>query len=394
MNSVIFYTLLIFGALGHVIFWVGLVNRIHALNWSRRLIDVLTMLCGIVLVVPFAAALYVVWNSGWAVLLDSSRSIPTPGWVYLGTATLFAAWAAVRHAYVMWHPERRGALLANHTGQIDLRQLVEGPLTAPGLPTFLASLPGNEVLRPCFHEKAIVLPRLTCEHEGLKIAHLTDLHMSGRIAKLYFVEVVGRVNDWQPDLIVLTGDLVERTKCLAWIPDTLGKLRAAAGVCFILGNHDRHVDCSRLRGDLQQQGLIDVGGKAQEFVVGNTRLVVAGNELPWFQPAADLSNVPPHDDDGQPLRILLAHSPDQFSWAQRAEIDLMLAGHSHGGQVRFPLIGALLAPCRQGTRYACGVFQTADTVMHVSRGTSGLAPIRWNCPPEVALLTLHAHAGR
>jgi predicted MPP superfamily phosphohydrolase len=87
---------------------------------------------------------------------------------------------------------------------------------------------------------------------------------------------------------------------------------------------------------------------------------------------------------------LLAHSPDQFGWAQANEVDLMLAGHNHGGQVCLPLLGPIVAPSLHGVRYGSGTFRAGNTVMHVSRGTSSLTPLRWNCPPEIAVLTLRA----
>ena len=107
-----------------------------------------------------------------------------------------------------------------------------------------------------------------------------------------------------------------------------------------------------------------------------------------------LADAPPRDAAGLPLRFLLAHGPDQFAWAQQNDFDLVLVGHNHGGQVRLPLLGAILAPSLSGTRYAGGVFRRGNTVMHVSRGTGSHTPLRWNCPPEVALLTLsQGHSG-
>jgi predicted MPP superfamily phosphohydrolase len=88
------------------------------------------------------------------------------------------------------------------------------------------------------------------------------------------------------------------------------------------------------------------------------------------------------------LRILLSHSPDQLEWARRHDFDLVLAGHTHGGQIRFPLIGPIIAPSRFGGRYACGVFCEPPTLMHVSRGVSSMFPVRLRCPPELAKLTL------
>ena len=89
-----------------------------------------------------------------------------------------------------------------------------------------------------------------------------------------------------------------------------------------------------------------------------------------------------------PAMLRSNHSPDEFEWAQKNDVDVILAGHLHGGQVRLPVFGAILSPSRYGVRYALGVFTSGNTVMHVSRGTGSLTPLRYNCPPEVSLLTL------
>jgi predicted MPP superfamily phosphohydrolase len=90
------------------------------------------------------------------------------------------------------------------------------------------------------------------------------------------------------------------------------------------------------------------------------------------------------------LRVALVHSPDQFGWAQANDIDLVLAGHLHGGQVCLPLLGPIMSPSLQGVRYAAGVFKAGNTVMHVSRGAGSLTPLRFRCSPEIAVLTLRA----
>jgi hypothetical protein len=224
----------------------------------------------------------------------------------------------------------------------------------------------------------------------MRIAHLSDLHMSGRICREYFEQVAEQVNRREPDLVAITGDLVERERCLEWIPQTLGRLRAPGGVYYVLGNHDRNVDAGRLHAALAAAGLIHLGGHWRRILLRDAPLLLAGNELPWFGPAAEMSDCPPRDSHGLPLRILLSHSPDQFGWAQERDFDLMLSGHNHGGQVRVPLLGAILAPSRHGVRYSAGAFRGGNTVMHVSRGTSCLTPLRYNCPPEIALLVLRA----
>jgi hypothetical protein len=295
----------------------------------------------------------------------------------------------------VWHQhlERRGALLDNHTTREILTGSPGKSLTEPGIHTWLCRLPGNEALRVCVRERRVAIPRLS-HAAGLRIVHLTDLHMSGRIGKSYFEQVVAAANESDPDLIAVTGDLVERNKCLDWIPDTLGKLRAPGGVYFVLGNHDRHVDHGRLMAALAAAGLVYLGGRWIELTFRSVPLILGGNELPWYKPAANLNTCPAHDSAGLPLRIILAHTPDQFAWAQANDVDLMLAGHLHGGQVRFPLLGPIVAPSWHGVRYAAGVFAAGRTVMHVSCGTGSLTPLRYNCPPEIAVLTLCAAGGR
>jgi predicted MPP superfamily phosphohydrolase len=95
---------------------------------------------------------------------------------------------------------------------------------------------------------------------------------------------------------------------------------------------------------------------------------------------------------GSLFRIAVAHSPDQYPWAQNYDFDLMLAGHTHGGQIRFPVIGPVLSPSRFGVKYAAGTFYEAPTLMHVSRGIAGTRPLRFNCPPELSKLVLRREA--
>src|SRR5262249_39095578 len=116
--------------------------------------------------------------------------------------------------------------------------------------------------------------------------------------------------------------------------------------------------------------------------------LLTGNELPWIRPEGEGNGQSIQNDESCSLRILLSHAPDQINWARRRRYDLMLAGHTHGGQIRFPLFGAVLAPSIYGTKYACGLFYKAPTLMHVSRGISGLTPVRYNCRPEMTLLRL------
>ena len=381
------YLLLVLAAIGHVIFWAAIVNRLHGLGIERRWIDVATIGCAVAMgALPLAIAC-LVWQQGVTAFISSMGLASRTAWGYLYFCALGCILSAVHRVWIALHPERRGALQSNHTTRVDLGHHHREQLTAPGIPRLLARIPGNQVLDLHVHEKRLSIPRMPVGRE-LRIVHITDLHMSGRVAKEYFCEMAAAVNALEPDLIMLTGDVVEREQCMSWLPDTLGQLRARAGVYYVLGNHDLRVDHRRLLRELDALGLIHVGGTWREAVVRDTTLVIAGNELPWFGPAPRAAGMPPRATSGLPLRVLLAHTPDQFAWARLHDFDLILAGHNHGGQIRLPLLGAILAPSLSGVRYASGTFQRDNTVLHVSRGTGGLTPFRWNCPPEIALLVL------
>ncbi|MEX0613262.1 MAG: metallophosphoesterase [Pirellulales bacterium] len=381
--------ILILGALGHVILWVGLVNRAHGLGIQRRWVNALSVLCCILFAgVPIAAAVAI--GTQWT--FPPVGVAPAIAWDYLAVCSIVCVVAAIQRWRWYCHPERRGALFSNHTSQINLAEDIAGPLTAPGIPRWLSRLPGNEALTIRVQEKHLAIPRLTSAYGGLRIVHISDLHMSGRISKAYFERVVDEVNRCQPDLIAITGDLVEREACLDWVPSTFGRLQARDGVFYVLGNHDRHVRKDRLTAALTDAGLFHLGGTWRRVTIRHTPVILAGNELPWYGPAADFRDCPTRDSRGLPLRIVLAHSPDRFGWARENDVDLLLAGHNHGGQVCLPLLGPIVAPSLQGVRYASGAFRADNTVLHVSRGTSSLTPLRWNCPPEIAVLNLRPSA--
>jgi predicted MPP superfamily phosphohydrolase len=257
---------------------------------------------------------------------------------------------------------------------------------------FLVRMPGNEILRLEVSERAFEIAHLPRELDRLSMVHLSDFHFTGRIGKSYFHEVVRECNLFEPELVVLTGDLVDNRACVDWASEILGRLKATYGVYFILGNHDLRVDTAGLRRLLTEAGLIDLGGRWLETVIRGQTVVLAGNEIPWMPPAADLTGAPPPLAQGGPLRIGLSHSPDQFRWARENHIDLLLAGHTHGGQIRIPLIGPIFAPSLSGVRYASGAFYIPPTIMHVTRGVSGELPVRMNCPPEMTHIILHSAA--
>jgi hypothetical protein len=252
-----------------------------------------------------------------------------------------------------------------------------------GKRALLARLPGNEVFHLELTERTLRLPRLPAAWEGLTVLHLSDIHFSGVPGRDYFRFVIDRCAAREPDLVALTGDVVDSWRHHRWILPILGRLRWRIAALAILGNHDYYYDPPLIRRRLQRAGLDYLGNGWRQLEVCGQPLVVIGHEGPWVKPGPDLADCP-----AEPFRLCLSHTPDNIAWARREGIDLMLAGHVHGGQIRFPLVGSLLVPSCYGRRYDCGAFAEGPTVLHVSRGVSGQHPLRYGCKPEVTLLTL------
>jgi predicted MPP superfamily phosphohydrolase len=247
----------------------------------------------------------------------------------------------------------------------------------------LTYLPGNEVFQIELVERTLRLARLPAAWDGLTILHLSDLHFHGTPDRDYFRFVADRCAEWQPDLVALTGDIADSTRHMRWIVPILGRLRWRIAAFAILGNHDHWLDTSFIRRRLSRVGMCVLTNNWRAIDVRGEPLIAIGHEGPWLRPEPDL-----HDCPREPFRLCLSHTPDNISWARRAGVDLMLSGHVHGGQIRFPLFGSVLVPSRHGRRYDCGVFDEAPTLLHVSRGLSGDHPVRYLCRPEVTLLTL------
>lgn len=260
-------------------------------------------------------------------------------------------------------------------------------------------LPLNQCFQVEFTEKTLVLPQIPAAWDGLSILHLTDLHLCGTPDRAFFHYVMECcMKEGVPDLLMLTGDIVDSEWHHRWIVPILGKLRWHVGAFAILGNHDSWRDVTLIRRRLRRVGMTVLGGDAltpdpspggrggkcwQQINVRGAPMVVAGHEGPWFTPIADLTNCP----EGI-FRLLLSHTPDNINWARAHHIDLMLAGHVHGGQIRLPVLGSVFVPSRYSRKYDCGTFFESPTVMHVGRGLSGQHPLRFFCKPEVTRIIL------
>lgn len=389
-------------SLGHAGIWIFLNNRLNATGLPRKVVKPLSTLADVVVLMGPMAFLWLAMRRP----LSTPEGVFCPGEAY---ALLCAAVALGPLPWSLWRRAVRRApaeLVSNHTQRVELREQLGDSVAGPG-PYRRVVLAGfNETLDLEINQKRLQLPRLPAELEGLRIAHLSDFHFTGRIGRAWFEEVVRRTNAENPDLVAITGDFADRTPTIDWIPETLGKLRAPLGVYYVLGNHDQYIDTRRLQDALAESGLIHAGGRWISIPARDVEFWLGGDEAPWipnspeppfvvtrfsgFSPdaASGIEEPPQGGHYEREFRILLAHTPDRIGWARRRDIDLLLAGHTHGGQIRFPVIGPIVSPSYHGVKYASGVFFEPPTLMHVSRGISGKTPLRINCPPELAVLTL------
>lgn len=379
---------------GHFGFWLMLFNRINATGLDRRLIKRIEK--------GFILAALVIPVLVW---INASQSIES--WLFTGgqwwpaSSWWFSVWGVLSlvTAFIagpLWLLSRRHLIppmhLVKETSQrFDVASSFAESLLLDGKFKSCAKLPFNQITELDVTYKELALPRAAEGFDGLKIGHLSDIHLTGKISLDYYHFAIDRLLEGAPDLIVIAGDIIDYQRCLPWIQPLFERLQAPLGCSYVLGNHDRRLgDVTPLVWLLQQAGLHDLGKSDQCIRLGNgSKLWLAGNEMPWFNRRIKTANGDmPDTVEPNELRIGVSHSPDQIGWARRQQLDLMLAGHTHGGQIRIPLVGPLVAPSYYGTQFASGVFYLKPTLMHVSRGLSGVHPFRWLCAPEISILTL------
>ncbi len=373
--------------LGHLVLMTGSHNWWYGHNLGKRAGD-LVHLIHFILVLLLPAMLLLLW--GWPLdeLFHPSQPLSplTPLTVYLWLCVL---------AGVLWLPAVTVYRLLRHEPVSDVRSEVVDVAkhlgyrpVGEGHHAFMTRLPSVEVFHVEYAERTLHPPRLPAAWDGLTILHLTDLHFHGSPDRDYYRMLLDRCAAWMPDIVAITGDVADSDIHHRWIVPLLGRLRWRIAAFAILGNHDHRHDVALIRRRLRRLRMKVPENSWMQVEVRGEPLVVIGHEGPWLKPAPDLSACPT-----EPFRLCLSHTPDNIRWAQRNGIDLVLAGHVHGGQIRFPLVGSMLVPSVHGRRYDCGTFVEGATLMHVSRGVSGEHPVRYNCLPEVTLFTLRSGKG-
>lgn len=249
---------------------------------------------------------------------------------------------------------------------------------------------------------AVASARLPGALDGTTVAAISDLHAGMRRGGPAGVRgVVDTVNSLQPDIIVLLGDIVHRPKHATEYLPLLADLHARIGVWATLGNHEHAFDwrsryvpprsgisVERWRELYAELGIELLYNEARPLGETGARIWIVGigdaysghNDV-----AAALAPV----ENGE-FRLGITHSPDLLDDPHVGALDLVLAGHTHGGQIRLPLVGALYAPVRRPRQRGAGMVEASGTRMYIGRGVGEAIPIRLNCPREIPFITLTA----
>jgi predicted MPP superfamily phosphohydrolase len=245
-------------------------------------------------------------------------------------------------------------------------------------------------------EREIALPDLPPALDGLRITHLSDLHVGDLIRPEKLAAVVDAANGMRGDLVAVTGDLVDfKLDVLDEVVGALGRLHAPLGVFLVPGNHDYLEDGPELLRRLRQAGLRVLVNETVDLQHHGAKVRVAGIDYaPHRRQLAllvrrDVRTAGPWRGPG--LRLLLSHHPDAFDAACRHGIDLTLSGHTHGGQ--------LLLSNRRGHKgsiglgslafqYPRGLYRRGGHHLYVSSGVGSWFPWRVRCPAEIACLVL------
>ena len=228
---------------------------------------------------------------------------------------------------------------------------------------------------------------------GFSIAQLSDFHYRD-FDEPYFLEyAVRQLNLLKPDMVALTGDFITANR----VPGSRRSAAADANECAsilqgplrysTLGNHDT-IDAIGVLQALRMHGLNPLNNEHLAIDRSGDRLWIAGLADAYFD-IPNLTAAIPKRKPSEPL-VLLGHEPDfADTVAQYAPVDLMLAGHTHGGQIRLPLVPPLFLP-GMGVKYVHGLFSLrGNTQLYVNRGLGTMhLPFRLNCPPELTLMTL------
>jgi predicted MPP superfamily phosphohydrolase len=266
---------------------------------------------------------------------------------------------------------------------------VAGLAVGGGLVTASSYLAINdEAQNPVVDRIPLNIRNLNPALDGFTIVQITDVHLYPMTQPALVKKSVRMANDLNPDLVVLTGDYVwQELDAIDELAPILAGLNAKHGVFSTLGNHDYWLEAGVITRAMESAGIPVLINQGISIQHGNGSLYVAGLDDGWSG-KPDINRTLQNVNADEPV-VLLCHEPDladHFSRDRR--IAVQLSGHTHGGQIRIPGIGALILPYL-GRKYDIGLYQVNDMLLYTNRGLGVISePVRYNCPPEISQFIL------
>jgi hypothetical protein len=231
----------------------------------------------------------------------------------------------------------------------------------------------------------IKLKRLPKELDGFRLVHLSDIHHSPFTSLEHISRVVKVSNLLKPDMFVLTGDYVSHeTEYIAPVAEVLAQLEAEHGIYACLGNHDHWTDAELVTHLFRGEGINLLINEGLRFEARGTRFWLAGvDDLMVGKTDVKAALDGSREDE---FKLLLAHNPQIVRRAARYNVDLMLSGHTHGGQVKLRDEEKRILPRR---RLSSGLHRRQNTQVYITRGIGTVVlPVRYQCPPEISVIEL------
>lgn len=273
--------------------------------------------------------------------------------------------------------------------------------SAWGLAAVPYAMVGNGMYRTLYdyqvYEEEVVLRNLPRAMDGMRIVQISDIHAGSYVDHIAFQEARRVIDSLKADAIVITGDFVNAAPGeLSIIARELAELKAPEGVFASLGNHDHYnstADHQRLVKSIRELGIDLLVNEHRRIGSGSTSLILAGTDNTGFRQefgdiAATLNGVQPDE-----AVILMAHDPtywDKHIVAQQ-NVQLMLSGHTHGGQFGIQAFGFEWSPAQYVYEQWAGMYRKGDQLLYVNRGLGTVGPpIRIGIPPEITVFTLRA----
>ncbi len=243
----------------------------------------------------------------------------------------------------------------------------------------------NEANTLSVEKTQIRLKRLPKNLDGFRLVHLSDIHHSPFTDIEHIYRAVRIANSLKPDMFVLTGDYVSHESgYIAQMAEVLGKLESEFGTFACLGNHDHWTDAEMVTNLLREANIRVLINEGFRFKAKDASFWLAGVD-DYMVGKTDLRSALRGSFPDE-MTMLLAHNPIIVRRAARIGVDLMLSGHTHGGQVKFRDDENRILPRR---KLKNGLYRRKDTQIYITRGIGTVVlPVRYGCPPEISLLEL------